>query len=267
MGEGVKTEGMRRFVNYTIEGKLAWVTIDNPPLNPLSHALMDELSAVFNELEENEEVLVVILRGGGERAFVAGADIKQFPTMDQSVAEKFSSEGQDVFNQIENFKGPVIAVIQGFALGGGCELAMACDIRVASEDAKFGQPEINLAIIPGYGGTQRMPRLIPLGKAKELIYTGEMIDATEASRIGLVDRVVKREDLVDEAKKLATKILTKGPLAIKAAKKAINEGLALPLREGLKLESRYFGPLFSTEDKNEGAKAFLEKRRPIFKGK
>jgi len=246
---------------------LAWVTIDNPPLNALNHALMDELKAVFNELEENEDVLIVILRGGGERAFVAGADIKQFPAMDQAVAEKFSSEGQDVLNQIENFKGPVIAAIQGFALGGGCELAMACDIRVASEDAKFGQPEINLAIIPGYGGTQRMPRLVATGKAKELIYTAEMIDATEAMKIGLVERVVKREELLDAAKKLATTILTKGPLAIKAAKKAINEGVALPLREGLKLESRYFGTLFSTEDKNEGALAFLEKRKPIFKGK
>ena len=263
----MKTDVKPRFVNYTIEEKLAWVTIDNPPLNALNHALIDDLKAVFNELEENEDVLIVILRGGGERAFVAGADIKQFPAMDQAVAEKFSSEGQDVLNQIENFKGPVIAAIQGFALGGGCELAMACDIRVASEDAKFGQPEINLAIIPGYGGTQRMPRLIPTGKAKELIYTGEMIDATEAMRIGLVERVVKREDLLDAAKKLATTILMKGPLAIKAAKKAINEGVALPLQEGLKLESRYFGTLFSTEDKNEGALAFLEKRKPIFKGK
>ncbi len=263
----MKTDVKRRFVNYTIEEKMAWVTIDNPPLNALNHALMDELRAVFNELEENEDVLIVILRGGGERAFVAGADIKQFPAMDQAVAEKFSSEGQDVFNQIENFKGPVIAAIQGFALGGGCELAMACDIRVASEDAKFGQPEINLAIIPGYGGTQRMPRLVATGKAKELIYTAEMIDATEAMKIGLVERVVKREELLDAAKKLAITILTKGPLAIKAAKKAINEGVALPLQEGLKLESRYFGTLFSTEDKNEGALAFLEKRKPIFKGK
>ena len=189
------------------------------------------------------------------------------PSMDQDTAEKFSSEGQDVFNQVENFKGPVIAAIQGFTLGGGCELAMACDIRVASEDAKFGQPESGLAIIPGYGGTQRMPRLIPTGKARELIYTGEMIDAMEAMRIGLVDRVVKREDLLDEVGRLAAKILTKGPLAIKAAKKAINEGLALPLREGLKLESRIFGTLFTTEDKNEGALAFLEKRKPLFKGK
>jgi enoyl-CoA hydratase len=228
---------------------------------------MDELGTVFRELEENDDVLMVILRGGGEKAFVAGADIKQFPTMDQAIAEKFSSAGQDVFNQIENFKGPVIAAIQGFALGGGCELAMACDIRVASEDAKFGQPETGLAIIPGYGGTQRMPRLIPTGKARELIYTGDMIDAMEAMRIGLVDRVVKREDLLDEAGRLAAKILTKGPLAIKAAKKAINEGLALPLREGLKLESRIFGTLFTTEDKNEGALAFLEKRKPLFTGK
>lgn len=257
----------RRFVNYAVEEKVAWVTIDNPPLNTLNHALVGELKAVFEELEQDEDVLVVILRGGGEKAFVAGADIKQFPAMDQTVAEKFSSEGQDVFNRIEDFKGPVIALIQGFALGGGCELAMACDIRVASEDAKLGQPEINLAIIPGYGGTQRMPRLIPTGKAKELIFTGEMIDAAEAMRIGLVDKVVKREDLLGEAKRLAAKILEKGPLAIKAAKKAINEGLSVPLREGLKLEARYFGELFTTEDKDEGARAFLEKRRPVFKGK
>jgi enoyl-CoA hydratase len=256
----------RRFVNYNLEENVAWVTIDNPPLNTLNTVLMDELGTVFRELEENKDVLIVIVRGGGEKAFVAGADIKQFPTMDQAIAEKFSSAGQDVFNQIENFKGPVIAAIQGFALGGGCELAMACDIRVASEDAKFGQPETGLAIIPGYGGTQRIPRLIPTGKARELIYTGEMIDAMDAMRIGLVDRVVKREDLLDEAGSLAAKILTKGPLAIKAAKKAINGGLALPLREGLKLESRIFGTLFTTEDKNEGALAFLEKRKPLFKG-
>ena len=267
MGEEVKTDGNRRFVNYTVEGKLAWVTIENPPLNALNHALMEELKAVFEELEENEDVLIIILRGGGERAFVAGADIKQFPAMDKGVAEKFSATGQEVFNRIEDFKGPVIAAIQGFALGGGCELAMACDIRVASEDAKFGQPEIGLAIIPGYGGTQRMARLIATGKAKELIYTGEMIDATEAMRIGLVDRVVKKEDLLGEAKQLATKILEKGPLAVKAAKRAINEGVVLPLREGLKVETRYFSELFDTEDKNEGAMAFLEKRKPTFKGK
>jgi enoyl-CoA hydratase len=266
MGEEVKTGVNRRFVTYTIEDEVSWVTIDNPPLNALNHALMDELGAVFKELEKNEDVHIVILRGGGERAFVAGADIKQFPSMDPATAEKFSSAGQDVFNQIEDFKGPVIAAIQGFALGGGCELAMACDIRVASEDAKFGQPEVNLALIPGYGGTQRMPRLIPPGKAKELIYTGEMIDAQEALRLGLVDRVAKKEDLLDEARKLAATILSKGPLAVKAAKRAINEGLALPLREGLKLETHYFGRLFSTEDKNEGALAFLEKRKPIFKG-
>jgi len=267
MGEEAKRAVNRRFVNYTIEEKMAWVTIDNPPLNALNQTLMEELGDVFKELEENEDVLIVILRGDGERAFAAGADIKQFPSMDPALAEKFSSEGQGTFNQIEDFKGPVIAAVQGFALGGGCELAMACDIRVASEDAKLGQPEVSLALIPGYGGTQRMSRLIPTGKAKELIYTGEMIDAMEALRIGLVERVVKREDLFDEARKLATKILTKGPLAIKAAKKAINEGLALPQREGLRLESRYFSELFTTEDKNEGALAFLEKRKPIFKGK
>jgi enoyl-CoA hydratase len=257
----------RRFVNYTVDERVAWVTIDNPPLNTLNNALVGELKAVFEELEQNDDVLVVILRGGGEKAFVAGADIKQFPAMDPAVAEKFAAEGHGVFKRIEDFRGPVIAAIQGFALGGGCELAMACDIRIASEDAKLGQPETGLAIIPGYGGTQRMPRLIPTGKAKELIFTGEMIDAAEAMRIGLVDRVVKREDLLDEARKLARKILEKGPLAIKAAKKAINEGLAVPLREGLRLEARYFGGLFSTEDKDEGARAFLEKRKPVFTGK
>jgi enoyl-CoA hydratase len=187
--------------------------------------------------------------------------------MDQGAAEKFSATGQKVLNRIENFKGPVIAAIQGFTLGGGCEVAMACDIRVASEDAKFGQPEIGLAIIPGYGGTQRMARLIGTGKAKELIYTGEMIDAMEAMRIGLVERVVKKEDLLGEAKQLAEKILEKGPLAVSAAKRAINEGVVLPLREGLKVETRYFSELFDTEDKNEGAMAFLEKRKPTYKGK
>ena len=263
----MNADANRRFVNCTVEGRLAWVTIDNPPLNPLNHALMQELKAVFEELEENEDVLIIIVRGGGEKAFVAGADIKQFPAMDQGAAEKFSVTGQEVFNRVENFKGPVIAAIQGFALGGGCELAMACDIRVASEDAKFGQPEINLAIIPGYGGTQRMARSIATGKAKELIYTGEIIDAMEAMKIGLVERVVKKEDLLDEVKQLAEKILEKGPLAVKAAKKAINEGVVLPLRECLKVESRYFSELFDTEDKNEGAMAFLEKRKPTYKGK
>jgi len=232
MGEEVKTDVNRRFVNYTIEEKLAWVTIDNPPVNALNHTLMDELSAVFKELEENEDVLIVIVQGGGERAFVAGADIKQFPAMDPAVAEKVSSEGQGAFNQIEDFKGPVIAAIQGFALGGGCELAMACDIRVASEDATFGQPEVNLAIIPGYGGTQRMPRLIPTGKAKELIYTGEMIDATEASRIGLVDRVVKREDLLDEAKKLAQRSSRKALWPSKPRKKPSTRGWLCPNERG-----------------------------------
>lgn len=267
MAGDVKTDTKRRFVNYTVEGKLAWITIDNPPVNTLNHPLMGELRAIFEELEKSEDVLVVIVRGGGEKAFVAGADIKQFPTMDQAVAEKFSSEGQAAFNRIEGFKGPVIAAIQGFALGGGNELAMACDIRIASEDAKFGNPEVSLALIPGWGGTQRMSRLISIGKAKELIYTGRMIDASEALRIGLVDKVVPRGELLDRARQLATEILEKGPLAVKAAKKTINDGLALPLREGLKLEARSFGKLFNTEDKNEGVQAFLEKRKPVFKGK
>lgn len=257
----------KELVSCEFEGRLIWVTLNNPPFNVLNRELLDQLDEVFDNLEAREDVPVVILRGGGEKAFAAGADIKNFPELDQMTGERLASRNQQVVKKIEDFKGPVIAAIRGFALGGGCEIALACDIRMASEDAKFGQPEVSLGVIPGMGGTQRLPRLIPPGKAKEMIYTGSIINAEEALRIGLVDKVAKNEELLAEAKTLALKILANSPLAIQTAKKAINKGLTLPLEEGLKLEAKYFGTLCDTYDKNEGAKAFFEKRKPDFKGR
>ena len=215
----------------------------------------------------DEGVKVIILTGAGEKIFVAGADITLFPEMDQKAGEEFSRKLQEAFDKIEGLEKVVICAVNGVTLGGGCELAMSCDIRVASENARFGQPEVNLGVIPGAGGTQRLPRLVPKGKAKELIFTGDMISAPEAKEIGLVDRVVSKGEAVSEAKKIAKKIMGKGPIAIKYAKKAIDEGVNMTLSEGLKLERRLFGELFGTEDQKEGAKAFLEKRETQFKGK
>ena len=207
------------------------------------------------------------MTGAGEKAFVAGADITIFPTLDRESGEKFVSELQGVLNRIEELDKVVICAINGLALGGGCELAMACDIRIASEKVKLGQPEVNLSVIPGGGGTQRLPRLVGIGKAKEIIFTADMISAEEAKNIGLVEKVVPAGEAVNEAKKMAKKILSKGPIAIKLAKKAINEGLNMTLRQGLKLEARFFGEICTTEDQKEGGKAFLEKRKPQFKGR
>lgn len=257
----------QKLVTCEIDGPLIWVTLNNPPVNALSQDLLDQLENVFDELETREDVPLVILKGGGEKAFAAGADIKSFPELDQVTGERTTARNQQIVNKIENFRGPVIAAIRGYALGGGCEIALACDIRIASEDAKFGQPEVHLGVIPGMGGTQRLPRLITVGKAKEMIYTGSIIDAEEALKIGLVDKVTKNEELLEGAKKMAMKILANGPLAIQAAKKAINGGLNLPFNESLKLEAKYFGYLCGTEDKNEGTRAFLEKRKPNFRSK
>ena len=247
-----------------LENGVGLIRLDRPrALNSLNAALMQEMIAAVTANDEDAKIGCHVITGN-KKVFAAGADIKE---MSEAGAVDMLYQDLSMWDRVGALTKPVVAAVSGVCLGGGCELAMACDIRVASEDAKFGQPEINLAIIPGYGGTQRMARLIGTGKAKELIYTGEMIDATEAMRIGLVDRVVKKEDLLGEAKQLATKILEKGPLAVKAAKRAINEGVVLPLREGLKVETRYFSELFDTEDKNEGATAFLEKRKPTYKGK
>lgn len=258
----------KEFVRYVVEEGIAIVTIDNPPsLNALNAATLTQLDRIFDQLAANPEVKGVIITGGGEKSFVAGADINEFLQVTGETAPAFMARGQRIFDKIEAFDRPVIAAVNGFALGGGNELALCCDLRIAAENALFGQPEVNLGIIPGYGGTQRLPRLIGPGKAKEVIFADERISAQEALRIGLVERVVPKGQAVEEAKKLLKRILTKGPVAIKMAKKAINEGLGMSLRGGLDLEGQCQGVCFGTEDKNEGARAFLEKRPAQFKGK
>lgn len=258
MGEKVRLE---------VEEGIALVTIDNPPVNALSAQVLSELEAVLNEVARRQDVGVLILTGAGEKAFVAGADIKQFLELDTVAGIDFAYRGQGIFNKIEELPVPSIAAVNGVALGGGCELALACDLRVAAENATFGQPEVNLGLMPGYGGSQRLPRLIGVGLAKELIYTGEAIGAQEAYRLGLVNRVAPKGQAVEEAKNLARKILSRGPLAVRLAKRAIDRGLQTSLRQGLALEAEYFGRLCGTEDAKEGARAFLEKRAPRFQGK
>ncbi len=258
----------KQFVSWVMEDGIAIVTIDNPSsLNALNAATLTQLDKVFDQLAGNAEVKGVIITGGGEKSFVAGADINEFLQVKGDTAAGFMARGQRIFDKIEAFDRPVIAAVNGFALGGGNELAMCCDIRIAAENAVFGQPEVNLGIIPGYGGTQRLPRLIGPGKAKEIIFADERINAQEALRIGLVQRVVPKGQAVEEAKKLMKKIMSKGPVAIRMAKKAINEGLGMSLRGGLDLEGQCQGVCFGSEDKDEGAKAFLEKRPAHFKGR
>jgi enoyl-CoA hydratase len=258
----------KQFVNCVIEEGIALVTIDNPAsLNALNAPTLTQLDQVFDRLAGNPEVKGVIITGGGEKSFVAGADINEFLQVTGDTAPGFMARGQRIFDKIEAFDRPVIAAVNGFALGGGNELAMCCDIRIAAENALFGQPEVNLGIIPGYGGTQRLPRLVGPGKAKEVIFADERVNAQEALRIGLVQRVVPKGQAVEEAKKLMKKIMGKGPVAIRMAKKAINEGLGMSLRAGLDLEGQCEGVCFGSEDKNEGAKAFLEKRPAKFLGK
>jgi enoyl-CoA hydratase len=255
------------FVKLNIENRTAVITIENPPVNAISAQIMEELDQTLDLVRENTEVQTVILTGSGDKAFVAGADIKQFINMSPEVGFDLVKIGHQVFNKIENFEVPVIAAIEGFTLGAGCELAMACDIRVAGDKALFGQPEVNLGIIPGYGGTQRLPRLVGAGKAKELIFTGDNIDASEAYRIGLVDILVPVGEALSRAHTLSAKIQKKGPLAIKAAKKAITKGLDLPMDEALELEAVQYKNLCSTKDQKEGARAFLAKEKPQFQGK
>lgn len=258
----------KEYVRCQVEEGIAVVMIDNQPaLNALNGPTLTQLSQIFDALAKNPEVKGVIITGGGEKSFVAGADISEFLQIKGETAVGFMARGQRIFDKIEAFDRPVIAAVNGFALGGGNELAMCCDIRIAAENALFGQPEVNLGIIPGYGGTQRLPRLTGPGKAKEMIFADERINAQEAFRVGLVQRVVPKGQALEEAKKLMKKILGKGPVSVKMAKKAINEGLQMSLREGLDLEARCEGVCFATEDKDEGARAFLEKRPAKFKGK
>jgi len=246
----------------------ATITLERPKvLNALNTLMIRELSAAFAALEEDANVRAVVLTGSGDKAFAAGADIGELSALPSAVAGvALARAGQALTLQIERMRTPVIAAVNGFALGGGCELAMACDVRIASDRAKFGQPEVNLGLLPGYGGTQRTARLTGRGMALYLCLTGETIDAAEAHRIGLVERVVPHEGLLAEARRIATLIASRAPLAVAAAKRAVDDGIALSTEAGLELEALHFGTLVATHDFAEGTKAFLEKRRPNFTG-
>jgi enoyl-CoA hydratase len=249
-------------------GPIALVTINRPKvLNALNMATMEELRAAFTAIREDAATRVAILTGAGEKAFVAGADIGELNKQEPVAAKEYTHRGQAVLDLIEDLGKPVIAAVNGFALGGGCEIAMACTFRIASENAKFGQPEVKLGIIPGYGGTQRLPRLVGKGLALQLVLAGEMISASEAHRIGLVNEVVPQAELIARCEAIAQKIVANAPLAVKYCIEAVNRGVEMTLPEGLYLEAVLFAMACATEDKREGTSAFLEKRPAQFKGK
>lgn len=253
---------------YEKQGNIGYLTINRPnEMNALSNALVAELDRALDQVEQDEEIRVLILTGAGEKAFMAGADIKELSQRDFVLGRQQTRQRQQVLNKIVEMKIPVIAAINGFALGAGLELAMACTLRIACEDAKLGAPEVNLAIIPGDGGTQRLPRLIGFGRAMEMVLTGEFVDGAEAYRIGLVNKVVPREELMETAKKLAEKLAAKAPLAIQYAKEAVNRSMETGIYEGLAHESYLHALACASEDKKEGVAAFLEKRKPAFLGK
>lgn len=259
---------MYKNIKLEKEDGIGILTINRPKaLNALNTKTLLELRNMLLKIEKDKKINVLIITGEGEKAFVAGADIGEMRKKNPLKAMEFAKLGQGVFSQIENLSAPTIAAVNGFALGGGTELALACDIRIASENAKFGQPEVNLGVMPGFGGTQRLPRIVGKGIASELIFTGEIIDANEAFRIGLVNKVVKPDKLMDESKSFARKIMSKGLVAVKLAKSAINQGMNVDLASGLKIEAEAFSICFSTKDQKEGMTAFLEKREPKFKGK
>ena len=258
------------YQNLRIEKKdnIAIVKINRPDkMNALNSQTMSEIKSAFTELKSDSGTFVVIITGSGEKAFVAGADIAELHKLDVITGKTFAENGQDIFNLIENLDKPVIAAVNGFALGGGCELALACHIRVASENAKFGQPEVNLGIIPGYGGTQRLTRLINSGRAMEYILTGDMIDANEALRLGLVNKVYPQAELMNKTLEMAGKIVAKGQQAIRLSVKAVNIVDEVSGKEGLNYEASLFSLACGTEDFKEGTKAFLEKRKPDFRNK
>jgi enoyl-CoA hydratase len=234
-------------------------------LNSLSMETVKELQAAFDFYNKNDEIRCVIITGAGGKAFIAGADISELQKLDAKSGKKFAEAGMKLMKTIQNFRWPVIAAINGFALGGGSELSLACDIRLASTNAKLGQPEVNLGVMCGFGGTQRLPRIVPRGKATQLILTGEMISAEEAHRIGLVDEVYPPDELLPKAMSMAELIASRGPVAVRFSKKCINEGLELTLKEGCALEVVKFGEICGTKDKTEGTTAFLEKRKANFK--
>ncbi|HUG43993.1 MAG TPA: enoyl-CoA hydratase-related protein [Acidobacteriota bacterium] len=261
---------MNEFENLHVEFSegVAVATFNRPEvMNALNQRTLEELDALLQKLEGDDGVGILILTGAGGKAFVAGADIREFSRLDALSARGLALRGQRLFTRLEEFSRPVVAAVNGFCLGGGCELALACHIRIASENAKFGQPEVKLGIIPGYGGTQRLTRLVGKGKALELILTGEMIAASEAKEIGLVNHVVAAENLLPFCRELAGKMLKNGPLALRYAIQAVNGGAEMSLHQGLDYEATLFGLSAASEDMKEGTRAFLEKRKPEFQGK
>jgi len=255
-------------VKVEIRERVLVLTIDRPKvLNALNAQTMEEIHRVFTDARDDASVGAVIVTGGGEKAFVAGADINELAKKNSITGKETSERGQYILSRVERFPKPVIAAINGFALGGGCELALACHIRIASDTAQIGLPEVTLGIIPGYGGTQRMARMLGKGKALELILTADRVKAEEAEKIGLVNRVVPLAELMATAEAMARKILERGPLAVRAAIEAVNSGLDMAQADGEFLEAALFGLLCASEDTKEGIAAFLEKRKANFQGK
>ena len=249
------------FINYEQDGMVGIITINRPEaLNALNSAVLDELNGCLDGIDTNV-VRAIVLTGAGNKSFVAGADIGEMSKLSPAEGEACGKKGNDVFRKIETFPIPVIAAVNGFALGGGCEIAMSCDIRICSDNAMFGQPEVGLGITPGFGGTQRLARLVGAGMAKQLIYTARNIKADEALRIGLVNAVYPQEELLGVAKKMAGNIAQNAPIAVRACKKAINDGLDAKMDDAIVIEEKLFGSCFATHDQVEGMSAFLEKRK------
>jgi enoyl-CoA hydratase len=252
---------------FEIQENIATLTFNRPEtLNALDEKTLKEVSGALDEINANEDIRVLILTGAGEKSFIAGADIKEFPKFNSLQAKSFVETGHAVLNKLQKLSIPVMAAVNGFALGGGCEVALACDFIYASENAKFGLPEITLGIIPGFGGTQRLPRLVGTGMAKELIFTGKMISVQEAKTMGLVNRVCTQDQLMDEAVKTAKTIASRGKVCLRNAKQAVNKGMNVDLATGCTMEIDAFALCFASPDAKEGASAFLEKRKPDFKG-
>ncbi|HEV8336036.1 MAG TPA: enoyl-CoA hydratase-related protein [Candidatus Polarisedimenticolia bacterium] len=251
-----------------VQDRIGRITVNRPEkLNALNRATLEEIDAAFAAMGSDPAVGAILLTGAGAKAFIAGADINELARQTPVEGREYTLFGQGVLNRIESLGKPVLAAVNGYALGGGCEIALACTLRFASSAARFGQPEVNLGIIPGYGGTQRLARLIGRGRAQEMILTGEMIDAAEAHRIGLVNAVVAPEELIPRTESVARTILSKGPLAVRYALDAVHRGLDMPAREGLAYEAALFSVLCASEDMKEGTKAFLEKRKAEFRGR
>lgn len=249
------------FINYEVDSAVAVLTINRPKaLNALNSAVLDELNAALDAIDLNE-VRALIITGAGEKSFVAGADIGEMSTLTKAEGEAFGKKGNDVFRKIETLPIPVIAAVNGFALGGGCEISLACDIRICSENAVFGQPEVGLGITPGFGGTQRLARTVGVGMAKQMIYTARNIKAPDALRIGLVNAVYPIEELMVAAKKMASMIASNAPIAVRNCKKAINDGLQTDIESGVAIEEKLFGDCFETEDQRYGMAFFLDRNK------